>query len=305
MSLTAVWMIFLASEIGGVPTAELSVGVEEVTDTRSTNEFFNRLRIKMKVRGSALSEAWGVMSPSLNKATSDLGENLAAPSTQDTNAFSFLKMEPLNAQRQKLFEVDLKSPARRAGSVVLSGTITVYSPHRHKDESVVIKNYRKHSGSVLAVPELEKRGIRLAFTVHDAKEKRVSGSPRAFTPEGKTTAGHVLNGLIGGTQSIGDPTGHGLSMEINDPKDQILWVQLFDGANKPFTFTGWSVSSGGPVGVPVPADGADVNRAERNVPQRCMLQSAVPLPQNGQLVLYLATDKNIRSLPFSLEVDLP
>jgi len=133
----------------------------------------------------------------------------------------------------------------------------------------------------------------------------VSALPRPLSPGGTTTAGHVLDGLIGGRQSLGNPPEHGLSMEINDAKSQILWVQLFDGANKPFTFNAWSVSSGRPVGVPVPADRVDTDERTPDVSQICTMQSRVPLPRDGQLVLYLATDRNVKTFPFTLEVDLP
>ena len=308
MRVLVMLLAFLASAIGSVSATELAVSLQEVTDTRTSGGMFKGLKVKLKVGGPALSDAWGIMPPTLAKAESDLGENLL-DTADHHQTFAFLKLRPLDANKECTLELDLKNPGRQARSVTLSGTMTAYVPHGHKAETVVVTNYRQYTGTILVHPELQRRGIQIKFTVNVADQQNVP--PRAETPaSGGTTSTptaathNAITGLVAGMLSSGNPR-HGLSMEIIDTEDQVLWVQLFDGANKPIAFNGWSCRSGTPIGVPVLPDHAGTNQEAAGAPKQCTFETPVVMPKEGQLVLYLSTDENLRTLPFSIGIDLP
>jgi hypothetical protein len=88
----------------------------------------------------------------------------------------------LRGKNECVRDVSLKNPARRARSVSISGTATLYVPQDRENEKVVINSYRDHSGRALEHPELRKRGILLTFTAKPKKERQSSAGPMKIAP---------------------------------------------------------------------------------------------------------------------------
>lgn len=306
------WLVAsAASFVAGMDralAAELTVAVQEVTDSRTTGEMFKGLKVNLKFSGPALSEAWGVLPPSMAKAESDLGENLLNEEDKFENC-AFLRLRPMDANKEGVTEIELKNPGRQARRVTLSGTLAAYIPRGRKEETVVIENYQKQAGAAVSHPELKRRDVQFTYTVNEGEQPNAAASPSgaaagaSVMPPGATAAGG-LGGLFEGMFGMGGRR-PGLSMEIVDAKDQILSVQLFDSANRPVAFNGWSCSSGAKVIFPVTTQGTATNQDDSKNSKQCTLDSLEPLPKEGRLVLCLSTEENLRQLPFTIDVDLP
>ena len=149
-----------------VAKAEVAVTVGEVSDKRTTGEFFSGLELKLLLAGPELADAKGVR-VTVDSATDDTGKNLVDPKRA---AFSddFKPLEEpfgLGPNKKKgTYEIALAlvNPLRTAKTVKLAGKAELMSP-KADPASIVTASVAKAAGKPLVDAALKAAGVVITF----------------------------------------------------------------------------------------------------------------------------------------------
>jgi hypothetical protein len=157
----------------GLAHAEIAVSVGEVSDKRTTGEFFSGLEIKLRLTGSELAEVKG-MRVKLAGASDDAGKNLVDEKEQRMGSDDFKPLEePFGPGPKKQGEyeaaINLANPERAAKSVKIAGTLELMSP-KADPACVVTASVAKDAGKPLDNPALKAAGVTITFKAAKADE---------------------------------------------------------------------------------------------------------------------------------------
>lgn len=166
-------MLPLLFVVAGLAQAEIAVTVGEVSDKRSTGEFFAALEIKLLLSGAELADVKG-MRLKVASATDDTGKNLVEEKKRRVFADDFKPLEePFGpGPKQKgTFEaaVDLANPERAAKTVKLAGSLELMSP-KADPASVITADLAKDAGKPLDNAALKAAGVEITFKAPKANE---------------------------------------------------------------------------------------------------------------------------------------
>ncbi|MES2657432.1 MAG: hypothetical protein V4689_02380 [Verrucomicrobiota bacterium] len=146
--------------------AETAVRVGEVSDKRTTGEFFSGLEIKLLVSGPELADAKGLR-VKIDSATDDTGKSLIKTDKRSMFADKFEPLkEPFGPGKKQKGEfeigIDLANPPRTAKTVAIIGKLEVMSPNADPT-SVVTASVAKVAGTPLDEPTLKAAGVEITF----------------------------------------------------------------------------------------------------------------------------------------------
>ncbi|MCG8672110.1 MAG: hypothetical protein MI867_22080 [Pseudomonadales bacterium] len=271
------------------------VSIKEVTDSRTTGKFFKGLSVDLEIKGKTLDNAIGIMPPILERAVSDLGENLLKEESS-SNGSPIFKLKHIEKNYTPKLQLKLKNPARNASEVNIKGEIEVYSPQNTENEKVLIKDYLDHSGKRVELKELTDRGIKLTFFTKDdfIKFKKKAAETRAKARRERRdekeiameTMGEAFAEMFNEAFSFFGGGTSDLTFLITDTQNQIYKIELYNGNNEIIKTEGTSYSG-------------NQDNATYGFDYRKML------PREGYLAIYLATEENVQRIPFDLSVVLP
>ncbi|MEI6603838.1 MAG: hypothetical protein WCP35_00910 [Verrucomicrobiota bacterium] len=184
--------------------AEITVTVGEVSDKRTTGEFFAGLEIKLRLSGPELTDVRGLR-VKVASATDDTGKSLVDDKKRVVFADEFKPLEePFGPGPKKKGEsevtIGLANPPRAAQTVKLSGTLELISP-KADPSSVVIAKLATDAGKPLDQPALKAAGVEITFKA---------------------------------------PKGEELSYKLKDPQNKVASVEFCDAAGKPLKTNGAS-----------------------------------------------------------------
>lgn len=184
--------------------AEIAVTVGEVSDKRTSGEFFAGLEIKLLLSGPELADVKGLR-VKVASAADDTGKNLVDEKRQRMGSDGFKPLEePFGpgAKQKGEYEaaIDLANPARAAKTVKLAGTLELMSP-KADPASVVTATVAKDAGKPLDHPALKVAGVEITFKA---------------------------------------PKGDELGYKIKDPKGKVASVEFCTAAGKPLKTNGSS-----------------------------------------------------------------
>ncbi|NOY67394.1 MAG: hypothetical protein GXP13_08290 [Gammaproteobacteria bacterium] len=270
--------------------ANVDIKIKEVSDKRTTGKFFKGLNIDIEVKGKTLSGAQGMLPMKVNKASSNLGENLIKKSgSEGANFFSLRKVkqgEPLKIQ------VQLKNPSRKATHVQLKGELKVYIPDHNPANSVTIDNYLQFSGKPIKHKNFKSRGISFIFFNKDdfSDYKNKAQKAKDLARQKKISEKSALKDALG--EALADAFtqmfwgSNDLSFIITDPDNQILKITLFNDKGKEIETSSRTSSN-------------------KRVNGHHGMDYKKMLPYKGKLVVQLAGKNNIKAVPVNLSVPLP
>ncbi|HEU0048833.1 MAG TPA: hypothetical protein VFQ43_14680 [Nitrososphaera sp.] len=135
-------------------TTNVHVMVSEVSDRRTTGQFFAGSEIKLKLVGDALGDIRGVRRIQITKAVDDTGRNLVTDEKiSSAGPFGFERIGKVSSQIEQT--VKLGNPARKASVIKeIIGNIELYAPQKDPNATVTVKNFTAQIGSPLALPDL-------------------------------------------------------------------------------------------------------------------------------------------------------
>lgn len=111
-----------------MPTLAQQVNVQEISDKRTTGQFFAGLEVKLALVGAGIPEARGVRRVKIERAVDDTGRNLIKEERFAKTPFDSVDASP---SRDTLrVELELANPSRQAKTIQeLTGYVELHTPH--------------------------------------------------------------------------------------------------------------------------------------------------------------------------------
>ena len=260
-------------------TTNVHVMVSEVSDRRTTGQFFAGSEIKLKLVGDGLADIRGVRRVQITKAVDDTGRNLVTDEKiSSAGPFEFERIGKVSSQIEKT--IKLGNPARKASVIKeIIGSIELYTPQKDPNAAVIVKNFTAQIGKPLALPELRQKNIEITVLnkVQYEKMKKETDErsvKKAASPEIADALVNVFKQLFSGFMRVGE---NDLAFIINDPNSALVDIEIND------------------------EHGAAYKRGGRMSSERIhVLSFDRKIDDKAQLVIFLATPKSIIKVPLSL-----
>lgn len=274
---------------GTASAQRVHVSVDEVSDKRSTNQFFNECEVELKLMGDPLVDAMGVKNVVLTKAVDDTGRDLI-PDEQAPPMFFHENDEPKN---QLEHTVKLKNPARQAQSIAeIAGEIELFKPTDQNGGRIVVEDFMSRPAEPLAADTLEPHEVEVAYMTKEAYEQKKQevqkqgeeklGEAAQQMGEAMTEAMmEMLQGMMGGMLTADE---NSLQFFVHDPQNRVVMLNFI-----------------GPDGEEI-----DVQGRMSAGDLRSFSFAEMPDPATTRLVIYLATPEATQTVPFEVkDVYLP
>lgn len=268
-------------------TGRVNVLVTEVTDNRTTGQFFSGSEIKLSLTGDVLADIRGVRQIEIAKAVDDTGRNIVKKEQgRSSSPFSFAVTDRQHGPLQQ--SLKLANPARSASSIKeVNGTIELYAPAKDPKAVLTVKNFMSRTGKPLSLPELSKNKISLTIMTKEqaeAMKKEQQAQQEKAAKDSAPNLGKALGEAFGqmffGLGQMGE---NDVSFIIKDPDNKLVDLQVQDAKGEPLKHNS-RMSSGGTY---------TVSYNEKP-------------GQNAQVVIYLATPASIIKVPLALrDIALP
>ncbi len=265
-------------------TPSVQVLVDSVTDSRSTDSFFGKCEIKIKVMGDAVGDSLGIRAIRVVTAVDDMGRELKS----EKSGFSFFSQ---NTDHKNLLveEVSLKNPARSAKAIqFVQGEVELFRPTAENGGMVVIKGFMEKPGEPLGASALSSQHVNVMYVtkeIYEAKKRELQEKAKAKADNNLKGAGQELGEAFGklftGMFSSMIDESSSLKLWIDDPEKRVVDVAFLSGDGTPLK-TNSRTSMGG---------------------LRSVSFKTWPSPDT-QLVIYLATPGSVTTAPFTLR-DIP
>jgi hypothetical protein len=284
-----------------------NVLVSNIKDTRSTNSFFSKCEVEIKLTGDAVSRAEAVRVLRLTEAVDDTGLDVINPE-EFPQKINFKGKGKSGAE----VTLELKNPSRRAGEIKrLAGELELYSPSTDEEAMLVVDGFMKHTGQPLKDKRLEDAGVSVLILTKEQndeltrkqKEEEEAKAKAAEAREEQAEEGdetgdeakeaadvmdamakaflEAFKGMFGGLGTRMDQ--NSLKVLIDDPGDRLVEVQFQDAQGKKLSTNWWS----------------------GEIKNRIISFNALP-PDDARLVIYLSTKKSMKTVPFEVKnIPLP
>jgi hypothetical protein len=266
-------------------TTNVHVMVSEVSDRRTTGQFFAGSEIKLKLVGDGLADIRGVRRIQITKAIDDTGRNLVTEEKfSSAGPFGFERIGKVSSQIEET--IKLGNPARKATVIKeILGSIELYAPQKDSSASVTVKNFTAQNGKPLALPALHERNI--AITVLNKaqyekmkKENDERVAKKEASPEIADAFANVFKQLFSGFMRVRE---NDLAFVINDPNSGLVDIEINDEQGVAYKR-----------GARFSSEGIHVLSFDRKIDEK------------AQLVIFLATPKSITKVPLLLkDISLP
>jgi len=277
----------------GIVPAQVRVMAGEVSDTRRSDGFFNKLEVKLKLMGDALAEAKAVRLK-VHKAVDETGKDLIGEKTND-DEFEEIASPDENPK----LDVELKNPTRRATEVSeISGVIELYTPRNDPTSTVTIAGALRLTGKPLVNPALRAQGVEITLWTKEqfearkkAEEERMKKLAESKRKEAAAEMGEemaaglmkIFGGLFGAMSEMDE---NNIALRLDDKQSKVLSIEFEDAAGKP------------------------IRRNSRSTmgdnPKTIIFGFEQKLPATAKMKIYLMTPKSVVSVPFKVaNVPLP
>ncbi|MCB0334491.1 MAG: hypothetical protein KDD55_13390 [Bdellovibrionales bacterium] len=265
-------VLFSASAFALVPS------VSEITDNRTTGQFFAGLKLKVQLVGDEMNDVKGIRY-TLKKAVDETGRDLIDPEKLK-NEFQPYDQQSWN---QKYVELELKNPSRKSATIQeLSGEIVLYMPSKDPNAKIEFANALSQSGKPLQHKALSDVGVKMTVYTKAAYDKKKADAQAKQQEQAKGIQGGMQQAFQGmfGFMSMNE---NDIAFEIDDPNGRIVSYAFYDSTGNEVRRSSWMTSG------------------ELRVTS---FQSAVPA--DAKLVIELATPKSVMNVPLALNnVALP
>lgn len=255
--------------------------VGDITDSRTTGNFFARLEVELKLTGDEMADVKGIRTR-ITKATDDTGRDIINPEKASTD------FEPYgeNSFGGGGMKLEFKNPARKAAAIqTVAGEIDLYIPKNDPAASVKIDNFLTQAGKPITNPGLKAAKIDLVVmdkAAYEADQKKKAEEAKAKAKAEGMPADMLANfeNMFGGFGGFDE---NSLAFKISDPEQRIVSMEVFDAAGQKIDNNGSMTSS-----------------------DTKTLYYSQKVPANASLVINVATAKAITKVPLQLaNVALP
>ena len=267
------------------------VAATDVTDERSTDNFFSGLKVKVSLVGDIMADAKGVRS-AVKTAVDDTGRSLVKKDEHEGPA----EFDETSGSSPEI-TLEMLTPARSARTIRrITGTIEIFVPKRDPASRVLVDGVLTHTGVPLPSEGLRAEGMQvvawnrdeyLAYKKkHDEAEKAAEkAAEKGGQDEGVGTAlakgfGEMFSKMFGGTNDMGP---NDVTLTILDPKSRMVSVEFEDPSGKEIESSGVTTMGG--------------NKT---------FSFDKPLPATARLRFFVLTPASVIKVPLTLsDVPLP
>lgn len=264
----------------GAPDVRVVVG--DITDRRTTGQFFAECEVELKIIGDAVAESAGLRAIRIKSASDDTGRDLLKLKEDQAS----LSLEGISTEQKTSLEkiIKLKNPARSAKFIkLLEGEIELFQPTQANGGVIIEKRFMARVSEPLQSPALKQWNVQITYMTQEgleAKRKEIERKQEAGEKIAEAFA-QLFQGIFGGIMFEDE---NSLYFVIEDPDGRVVDLAFQNGQGKPIE-TNSRTRSGSLV-----AYG---------------FSEAVPGP-DAQLVIYLATPASLKIVPFKVEhIPLP
>lgn len=276
--------LFLASG-QKAEAAGARVLVSEVTDSRSSKDFFAKCELELIVMGNDVADSLGIRSVRIHYAADDTGRILSGKKSLAPGFFNFNEEK----DHKMTTKISLKNPSREARFIAsIKGEIELFQPDPKNGSQATIKRFLDNPGKLVSHPALMKNKVQVSYVtkeIYDAQKKHELENSKnkdmeKFGQEFGEAFGKLFEGMFAGF--MGDAK-NSIHLVVNDPKNRIVDFTFMDG------------------------EGNRVKPMSRSNMKTLRTYGFQELPSPDlQLVIYLATPEAVKVVPFSLDkVALP
>lgn len=259
--------------------------VSEVTDSRSSNDFFTKCELELIIMGNDVADSLGIRSVRVHYAADDTGRILSGEKPQGSGFFRFNEKK----DHKMTTKIALKNPAREARFIEsVKGEVELFKPDPNNGSQVIIKRFLDRPGKLISHSALKKNKVQVSYVtkeIYEAQKKREMENAKSkelekFGQEFGEAFGKLFEGMFAGF--MGDEK-NSIHLVVNDPKNRIVDFAFID------------------------AEGNRVKPMSRSNMKTLKTYGFQELPSPDlQLVIYLATPQSVTMVPFSLDkVALP
>lgn len=258
------------------------VTVGDLTDNRTTGQFFSGLQVELKVSGDAVFNATGIGKPVFTVAKDDTGRVLIKEEKADSLIWGMDSQQQHSANQT--IKAELLNPARKATAVTLEGTIPVYAPALDPSAIVTLPDITAIYGRPMNSKET---GVSL--TVLDSSTREAYMQAKQAEEKAKATSASLGQAIIGGMFSHNSRAlqNNQLEFHIKDPSKRLAKFEV------------------------VGADGKVIETQGRSYYQQndesvYSYDFRSPITKGANLRLYYTTPKSLFNVPFRAEnIPLP
>jgi len=260
--------------------SDVRVSVTEVSDQRTTGEFFKKLEIKLRLTGDDAVDIKGIKKV-IKKAVDDTGRNLIA---EDEHSTGFDSVSDSGSGPE--LSITLKNPARKASVVKeLSGEVQLFAPDKDPKSVVLVKKFTKTGGKPVDNPAFKKAKLKLTVMTkeeYDAfKDRKQKESEEEAKQKGLEDAMvEAMSSMFSSFFSVGE---NDLIFKVEDPEGSLIDMDVLNSKGEHIESNGITTAD-------------DVR----------VIGYTDPLPKGAQLRVYLKTSKSVITVPFTIaDIALP
>lgn len=245
--------------------------VGDVSDQRTTGQFFAELGVDIKLLGDDASDVKS-LHIDIDKAEDDTGKNLIDPQRVERG------YQEINQYSGNKIKLVLKNPARKANTFNLSGLLTAIVPSKDPASKIVVNNIFSNPGSALKHPSLA--AAKISFSVmtkadvekaaEEEKKKAEEASKKQIASGGMA---EMFQNAFGGGNFLG---ANDLQYKIVDPEGKLVTFRLLK------------------------SNGEEVNRSSYMTSGESRTYSYTEtIPADSVLEIIIATEKSLQKVPFN------
>lgn len=257
------------------PSARVTLG--DITDTRTTGQFFAGLKVELKLSGDAVFDAYGIGKPVFTIAKDDTGRSLIK---EDKRESLLWEMQPRREKSaNETVSGELTNPSRKATSISMQGTVPVYAPSLDPASVVNIPDITTAYGKPMTTTQPEFTLTVLDKTSAEAFSKAREDKKKADA----AAAGNMVNSAFGQMFGLGGGMQpNDIQFRVKDPAGFLVRIEVIGADGKPLDTSSRSKFT---------SDGEDVYTYSFHQ----------PLAKGTGLRLYYGTAKSLQQVPFSIE----
>jgi len=249
--------------------------VGDVSDRRTTGQFFNDLEVEMKLQGEDVADIRYVK-VNIEEAKDDTGKDLIKTDRSMTFTDKYTEISEFNSAKN--LKINLKNPSRKAVTFDVKGTINTVIPAKDPTSIVSIKKISSSTGKAIENPVLKAAKIEFKILT-DADLQKIKDEEKKKSEEAAKKQG-VAPSMVSMFQQVfmgdGAIKPNQLRVSKSDPDSRLVSFKILKVDGKEVRSNGWS------------------GQEEMRV-----YGFSEDIPQDATIELIVATDKAMEKIPFA------
>jgi hypothetical protein len=277
-----VWTSF--ARVSNSEPLQIQVTAGNVRDTRPSGDQAGEMKIQVKLTVAGITNDAKGFRVVVAKALDDTGLDLI---TRQNMAPEFKNIIMI-----KDFELKLKNPSRKAGSIKeLSGNVELFVPKNDPAASVMVNSFPKHMGTPIRSDALKSKGVEIVARTGEQYEalQQKNETERFKTGPGKQPQDvQTVTMRTAGFMKLGP---NDIALSIKGASETVVGCEFHDQSDKT---------------IQPSASGAIYHQDKKEFERTLTYRFNARLPETTKLVIFVVTPGALVKVPFALgDITLP